>query len=71
MSTVSDLTVLDERERLRAQIVRFDRTERIVHWATAALVITLIVAGASISFSSEREALTTTVSSYLAGSSAS
>ena len=48
MSTVSDLTVLDERERLRAQIVRFDRTERIVHWATAALVITLMLTGAAM-----------------------
>lgn len=48
MSTVSDLTVLDERERLRAQIVRFDLTERIVHWATAALVITLMLTGAAM-----------------------
>ena len=35
----------------------------------ASLVITLIVAGALISFSSDRDALTTTVSSYFAGSS--
>ncbi len=39
-------------------------------FSSMALVITLIVAGASISFPSDREALTTTVSSYLAGSSA-
>ena len=45
---MTDLTVLDERERLRAQIVRFDRTERIVHWVTAALVVTLMITGAAM-----------------------
>jgi formate dehydrogenase subunit gamma len=45
---VSSLSVLDERERLRASIVRFDRTERVVHWVTAALVITLMLTGAAM-----------------------
>ena len=48
LTDMTDLTVLDERERLRAQIVRFDRTERIVHWVTAALVITLMLTGAAM-----------------------
>jgi formate dehydrogenase subunit gamma len=42
------VTVLEERERMRAQIVRFDRTERIVHWVTAALVLTLMLTGAAM-----------------------
>ena len=45
---MSSMSVLDERERLRATIVRFDRTERIVHWVTAALVITLMLTGAAM-----------------------
>jgi formate dehydrogenase subunit gamma len=45
---MSDLNVLDERERLRAEIVRFDRTERVVHWVTAALMITLMLTGAAM-----------------------
>ena len=45
---MSDVTVLEERDRLRAQIVRFDRTERAVHWATAGLVITLMLTGAAM-----------------------
>ena len=45
---MSGMSVLDERERLRAAIVRFDRTERIVHWVTAALVITLMLTGAAM-----------------------
>lgn len=42
------MTVLEERERLREQIVRFDRTERIVHWVTAALVLTLMLTGVAM-----------------------
>src|SRR5215813_4195047 len=41
-------TVLEEREQLNAMIVRFDRTERIVHWITAALVVTLMLTGAAM-----------------------
>jgi formate dehydrogenase subunit gamma len=48
MSAPTGLTVLEERERMRAQIVRFDRTERIVHWVTAALVILLMFTGAAM-----------------------
>ena len=48
MSDLTHLTVLDERERLRAEIQRFDRTERVVHWVTAALVITLMLTGAAM-----------------------
>jgi formate dehydrogenase subunit gamma len=42
------MTVLEERARLREQIARFDRTERIVHWVTAALVIVLMLTGAAM-----------------------
>ena len=48
MNAPTGLTVLEERERMRAQIVRFDRTERIVHWVTAALVILLMLTGAAM-----------------------
>jgi formate dehydrogenase subunit gamma len=41
-------TVLEERERLNATLLRFDRTERTVHWVTAALVITLMLTGAAM-----------------------
>jgi len=48
MSATHNPTVLDERERLRAMIERFDRTERVVHWVTAALMITLMLTGAAM-----------------------
>jgi len=48
MSATHNPTVLDERERLRAMIERFDRTERVVHWVTAALVLTLMLTGAAM-----------------------
>ena len=48
MSAPAGRTVLEERERLRAMLVRFDRTERVVHWVTAALVITLMLTGAAM-----------------------
>jgi formate dehydrogenase subunit gamma len=48
MNAPAGTTVLEERERLRATLVRFDRTERIVHWVTAALVITLMLTGAAM-----------------------
>ena len=42
------MTVLEERERLNSTLVRFDRTERIVHWVTAVLVLTLAFTGAAM-----------------------
>jgi formate dehydrogenase subunit gamma len=42
------MTVLEERARLNATLVRFDHTERIVHWVTAALVLTLMATGAAM-----------------------
>ena len=48
MSGRTQPTVLEERERLNATLVRFDRTERIVHWVTATLVITLMLTGAAM-----------------------
>jgi formate dehydrogenase subunit gamma len=48
MSGRAQPTVLEERERLNATLVRFDRTERIVHWVTATLVITLMLTGAAM-----------------------
>ena len=48
MKPISTMTVLEERQRLHQQIVRFDLTERVVHWVTATLVIVLMLTGAAM-----------------------